>query len=957
MKNLLIIILLLVAGLVNAQYFETGQDPASLSWRQINTENFQLIYPDYYEIQAQKLAQKLECVYEFGSYSLGHKPSKISVILHTQTVKSNGMVAYAPKRSEFYTTPHQGIYPQDWLEQLALHEFRHVVQIDKINSELPGIIKFLLGEQGVALIFGAYLPWWFTEGDAVTTETALGNFGRGRFPSFLMEHQAQVVEKGAYSYDKAYLGSYKDFVPNHYRLGYYLVAGTRKKYGSKVWEKTVKRVGEKPFSLTPFNRALKQETGLGKVQLYDTIFGNLADEWSSKDCSFHPAQHQIISTRQRTYTSYQYTHWLNDTVLISYKTSLNSVPAFVKIDKTGEEQKLFNPGIIFEESVNYCDDWIIWAEQIPNVRWTHSGSSMIKLYNISTQEKVNLTPEFKAFSPALSSNKEFVALVETDFSSNNYLSVYRTGNGELVHRIQTGDNNYFFSPEWMNQHEILAVILTDKGKRLARFDLETGEHEILIKEDMGDLKHLQSNEQKVFFVSSYSGKNALYSFDFSSKEINQLYEPRFGVAHPAIAPDGEIILSDYTASGFQLIYLHKQTGKPLKQVPKGEYALAESVAEQELGTVTFDTPDTVSYTSKKYFKTANLFNIHSWAPISVDPIDYEFRPGFSIMSQNKLGTTETILGYKWDTSEETGELYARYRYKGWFPIFDFEISTGKGASQYWLITEHTQLGKVINRDTTQLRYTWKESKFNANISLPLNLSRQTFFRLLQPEVKYELTSYRADKSTPNGFPIGRFHSLSYRLYYHQLLRKSYQDVFPDFGFILDASYRHSPNGEKGLGHLTAGQGILYLPGLLRNHGMKIYAGAQHKQKGDNFRFSDIVSYPRGWGKTDTKNLSSLAINYKMPLINPDFSMGGLVYIRRINANVFTDFAHLQGSYNLGENLKNFDYNISSYGMELTGEVNFLRFYAPVNIGVRTSYLKNIEEFSFDLLFSIDFNSL
>ena len=98
----------------NAQYFQTGQDPASIKWRQINTENFQLIYPDYYEIQSQKLAYVLEKVYSYGSYSLNHKPKKISIILHTQTVKSNGLVAWAPKRSEFYTTPHQSIYPQDW---------------------------------------------------------------------------------------------------------------------------------------------------------------------------------------------------------------------------------------------------------------------------------------------------------------------------------------------------------------------------------------------------------------------------------------------------------------------------------------------------------------------------------------------------------------------------------------------------------------------------------------------------------------------------------------------------------------------------------------------------------------------------------------------------------------------------------------------------------------------------
>src|SRR5690606_20999145 len=137
MKKLILLTLLFTLVVqLSAQYFQTGQDPASIRWRQLNTRNFQLIYPDYFENQAQKLAWTLETVYPYGSFSLKHNPGKMPVVLHTQTIKSNGLVAWAPRRAEFYTTPHQGIYPQDWLEQLALHEFRHVVQINKVNSNL-----------------------------------------------------------------------------------------------------------------------------------------------------------------------------------------------------------------------------------------------------------------------------------------------------------------------------------------------------------------------------------------------------------------------------------------------------------------------------------------------------------------------------------------------------------------------------------------------------------------------------------------------------------------------------------------------------------------------------------------------------------------------------------------------------------------------------------------------------
>lgn len=39
-----------------AQFVNFGQDRSSLRWKQIDTENFQLIYPDFFETNAQRMA-------------------------------------------------------------------------------------------------------------------------------------------------------------------------------------------------------------------------------------------------------------------------------------------------------------------------------------------------------------------------------------------------------------------------------------------------------------------------------------------------------------------------------------------------------------------------------------------------------------------------------------------------------------------------------------------------------------------------------------------------------------------------------------------------------------------------------------------------------------------------------------------------------------------------------------
>ncbi len=964
MKRLGLLFFFIAALLLgaDAQYFQTGEDPAGIRWRQLQTHNFQVIYPDYFEQQAQILAGKLEAVYTFGSYSLGHQPRKISVILHTQTVKSNGLVGWAPRRAEFYTTPHPSIYPQEWLEQLAIHEFRHVVQVDKLNSQLPLLIKAILGEQGTALVFGSYFPWWFIEGDAVVMETALSNYGRGRFPSFLMEHKAQVVEKQVFSYDKASFGSYRDFVPDHYKLGYYLVGNARERYGHRLWERVLEHAGKYPVSLAPMNNRLKKYTGFNKQELYRSVFDSLQSVWKKEDSLFEPVPFKVISPPGKYFKNYIYNYWINDSMLVSYKKSYAAIPSFVKQTSAGQEEKILSPGIIFEESASGRGVWMAWSEQIPDPRWEHSGKSLLRFYNTQTERMVEFVPEYKCFSPVISPGKKKVAVVESDFSNNHFLSVYKLPEGTLLNRIQTPDNNYFFSPAWLDNDQLMAVMLTDKGKRLAEADLQSGNVRVIFEKEMGDLKQLRVAGNKLYFISSYSGKNSLYRMDLNDHKVSRIFEPRFDVAYPAISPDGStIVLSDYTAGGFRLIRISARPQKvaPLDSIEQGTYPLAEALAEQEMGIPGFSDRSSVNFPSKNYRKPAHLINFHSWAPLSIDAGAYEITPGASLMSQNKLGTAETVLGYQWDISEKAGHFYADYSFRGWYPVFNFRVTSGKKRSEITRINQMVNnQGEVIRRDTVRQRFSWGKTQGNVNVNLPLNFDKGFYHRHLQPEIHYSYTRYNRHASTPEDFNSGDFHSVGYRLYYHQLLRKSYLDVYPDFGFVLDAAYRHEAGGSLSPGNIASAEAVLYLPGLLSTHGIKFYGGTQQTKNNGTLGFSDIIKYPRGWERIRTTRLSTATADYKLPLLYPDVNLGRWIYCRRMKASLFGDYARLEGNiYREGTIADTYQTTISSVGAEITADVNLLRFYAPVEIGVRTSYLPRVKDVFFDFLFSVNFNAL
>ena len=163
---ILYITLLLFTQNTFSQYYDTGQDPASLKWVQIKTERFKVIYPENYGQGGIEFAKSLDDAYSRLGSLFPQKKFRIPVIIHNYTTNSNGYVAWAPRRMEIYPTPEQNTIPLDPVKQLSIHELTHVLQMESLNKGFSKGMSFLFGEQ----IFGVVaflLPLWYLEGDAV----------------------------------------------------------------------------------------------------------------------------------------------------------------------------------------------------------------------------------------------------------------------------------------------------------------------------------------------------------------------------------------------------------------------------------------------------------------------------------------------------------------------------------------------------------------------------------------------------------------------------------------------------------------------------------------------------------------------------------------------------------------------------------------------------------------------
>ncbi|MGB4846229.1 MAG: hypothetical protein WBP16_17300, partial [Ferruginibacter sp.] len=235
---LAIFLLIFITSVATAQNF--GGNPASVSWKQINTGTARVIFPQGLDSQANRIANVMRLLGDTTSKTIGGKQSKWNIILQNQTTIPNAYVRMAPVMSELYMTPPQNNFSTGsirWDDNLAIHENRHIQQLSNFNKGFTKVFSFFLGQEGQLLANGMTVPDYFFEGDAVWQETLVSAQGRGRMPSFYNGFKSLWLADKNYSWMKLRSGSYKDYTPDHYELGYQIVAYGYEKYGEDFWSK------------------------------------------------------------------------------------------------------------------------------------------------------------------------------------------------------------------------------------------------------------------------------------------------------------------------------------------------------------------------------------------------------------------------------------------------------------------------------------------------------------------------------------------------------------------------------------------------------------------------------------------------------------------------------------------------------------------------------------------------
>ena len=566
-KILLYTILFFYGQGIFAQYYDTGQDPASLKWMQIRTGHFTVIYPQIYGSGGLAFARSLDEAYSKLISLYPERKFKIPVVIHCFTTQSNGYVAWAPRRMEIYPTPEQNTIPLDPETQLAIHELTHVFQMESLNRGFSKAMSFLLGEQFTG-VTSSLLPLWFLEGEAVFAESALTESGRGRTPSFQKELKAISVEKPKMlNYDKIVNGSYRDYIPNHYQSGYQMVAWAMTKYDPQIWNRAIDFTGKQPLTLNPVNISLKRSAGLTKKRLYKETFDTLKTIWSEDVSERKAVSYETLNPdKNGKYFNYHSPVFAGTDSIIAIKTSLSDPPSFVLINpKEKTEKKIHIPGQFYPWFISYSNGKLVWVENQPDKRWENRNYSVIRLMHLRNSRTIRLSRKSRYLSASISPDGRKIAAIENTVNNLNNIVIIDSENGTVIQSAPAPGNVSLQRPQWAATGEFITVIsLSEAGEGILSYKLANKEWVTLVESGRADLQSTALRNDSLFFISSLSGTDNIY-LRTPDGNIIKLTESRFGTEDLCIR-DGEILFSDYSSYGNNICStsLSKTAFRPLQ---------------------------------------------------------------------------------------------------------------------------------------------------------------------------------------------------------------------------------------------------------------------------------------------------------------------------------------------------------------------------------------------------------
>ncbi len=933
MKNLLLTFLILSPSFIFAQFGgATNGNPSTIEWKEISNESARIIFPDGLEKRAEHVADVIDYLNKNSRKSIGKPKGKINIIFQNQLTEANGFVTAAPFRSEFFTTAPQRTFAgtQDWLDLLAIHEYRHVMQFQFSKQGVTKIGAKLFGQGFWSAMNLLSIPFWFVEGDAVMQETLLSEGGRGRSGSFLAEYRAMHEAGMKYPYEKIRNRSFKSVLPNRYRMGYLFSEYGRNNYGNTLWRDVAQDAVRYKGVFWSFSQSLKRKTGKNVGDFYDTMMDSIYLQWDREKLSidWQQSKEQLknkkISKNKVSY--YAYPKYVDDQIL-AIKSGRDRIPEFYLIDSEKKEKKLFNLGY-HDFYFNYKNGKMVWTQSKVDIRWGNKTFSNIYIYDFKEEKKIKLTSKSKYFSPDINEDGSKILVVESNEMMRYQILILSGKTGEIRTRIPNPKNIFVSSPKWLNENTIIAVAQQNQKNALMEIDITTGEMTPIIDYTKNLILTPAVKGDFILFSGDFADVRNIFAVNRQSKKLYQVTNSRVLAEQPMISDDGlKILFVEQQIQGADIkeIEFDQKKWKPVTILePIDRYLSLNELSELEGGSILSKIPKQ-KYKVSPYAHFKDGINLHSWAPTLAENNTI----GIQLHSTNLLSTLDvTVSGVS--NFDSYNKLATKITWNKYYP----QLSLG-----------HDMIG-FDAKDHNQNHHFVLENRVNLGIDIPLNFSESEMIRKFNLETKAGYLHQRVlddfNFNPDQIFTLGGKISLSNKR------QKSFQQLESRAGNTFDVSLENRFHSLYSGRDLALKANIaLFFPGFARTHSTVIKG--HHFTNFDqtnifNFNENGLRSFNSSF--QDINNV--LSVDYAFPIAYPDFGLKPFIFLKRLRANLFYE-------YGSGFGGNSFRSEVHSFGIELRLDSGFFNLGSAIDlpIGVRASYSKinQSEEFiNFQFLF-------
>lgn len=919
-----LVLALVFAGAVpqraGAQYYSWGAD-APMRWSRMHTPEQRIIVPDTALGLAGRMRCYMDAVRPVIGYGFTHGPLPVQVVMHPQNAQANGMVMFMPLRMEILSMPAVESYSMPWLKQLAAHEYRHAVQYSNLDRGVVRVLSRILGQQG-AMVGLALMPLWALEGDAVMMETSASSFGRALQPSFTLGYRAMGrvgrdagAARDRRNVDKWFCGSYLEYIPDHYQLGYQLNAYAYERYGENIWNRTARYAARNPYTIATTHFAFKKYYDTSVTKLFRETFDDLQRFWESLPAEESSAV-PLTQLPERTPTTYRWPMPLGDTAVLAWKSDYARASRFVAIDRrTGAERHVAYTGSLSTRPA-IEGDRVVWTEYRRSLLFDERVLSVAAEMHLSAPR-----PRARTLRSGMLLYPAF-------------------GDGTLGWIAYAPDGSYRFEDErgsvwpvpagceihglaWDDATRGWYVLTTDDdGMGIARID-DQGLHPVRPAAYV-TLSDLRAEGGRLYFGSIASGKDEAHCFDLAEGREYRLTTSAYGSFAPAPAGD-RLLVTTYDRRGYSVASQRLDTLR-FEVAPSRIPENRVNPPRAKWPTILLDTvrfaPDdslarAASTSVRRYRKGFTLFNPHSWAPISFDPFaaieefELDAQAGVTLLSQNLLSSTDAFASYGW--SRAGGSRYrAAIRYAGLGVRLEGNITYGGGDQLVYTFTAsdpETQEPYTPMPSGPRRRYL----SAGLNASLPLYFQRGYHTRQLTLSAQWNYSNglvaqydriERGEEGIANlteiGFDEG-LHKLVFGVSFSDQVLRAVRDLAPRWGYTLRASYTLNPTNDN-FTQLLSLYGRVLLPGAARHHSLSVEANYQATPGGVRFGQGNApLSYrstqliPHGFTSASilANDYVALSANYRLPLGYPDGGIPTLLYFKRISLYAGGDYAQFR----------------------------------------------------------------